>query len=285
MPKGGLGKGLGALIPQMEEGEAGTTREIRLDDITPNPFQPRKEFDEEKLAELAASIREHGLIQPLAVRPVGDRFQLIAGERRWRASRIAGLSVVPVIIHEVDERGLMEMALVENLQREDLNPLEAAQAYRRLLDEFQLTQEEVASRVGKSRPAVSNTLRLLTLPEPVQEAVANGSLSEGHARALLGLGDPKDVLKVWNQIKEQGLSVRSTEQLVRRMVRGVSRETPVRRTAPRSDADLRAVEDRLRSTLGTQVRVSGEGKRGWIAVEYYSPEDLTRLLEKITGAV
>lgn len=272
------------MIPQMEEYEAGSTREVRLDDISPNPYQPRKEFDEQKLSELAESIREHGLIQPLVVRPIGDRFQLIAGERRWRASRLAGLETVPVVVHEVDERGLMEMALVENLQREDLNPLEAAMAYRRLLDEFNFTQDEVASRVGKSRPAVSNTLRLLTLPEPVQQAVSSGELSEGHARALLGLSDPDAVLKVWQQVKAQGLSVRSTEQIVRRIVRGVSRETKTASPSKGRDADLNAVVDQLRSTLGTQVKVRGNSSRGWIEIEFYGPEDLTRIVEKISGS-
>lgn len=285
MPKGGLGKGLGALIPQMDEYDLGNTREVRLDDITPNPYQPRKEFNEEKLAELASSIREYGLLQPLVVKPVGDKFQLIAGERRWRASRMAGLTAVPVVVNDADDRGLMAIALVENLQREDLNPLEAAIAYRRLIDEFQLTQEEVAAQVGKSRPAVSNTLRLLTLPEDVQTAVASGELSEGHARALLGLSSQTDVLSIWEQIREQGLSVRATEQLVRRSVRGVSRETkkPASRGPSRKDADLVDVEDQLRTALGTQVRLKGDGSRGWIEIEYYGQEDLTRLLERILG--
>lgn len=285
MPKGGLGKGLGALIPQMNEYDLGNTREVRLDDITPNPYQPRKEFNEEKLAELASSIREYGLLQPLVVKPVGDRFLLIAGERRWRASRMAGLTTVPVVVNDADDRSLMAIALVENLQREDLNPLEAALAYRRLIDEFQLTQEEVAARVGKSRPAVSNTLRLLTLPEAVQTAVASGDLSEGHARALLGLSNESDVLSLWEQIREQGLSVRATEQLVRRVVRGVSRETkkPASRVPSRKDADLVDVEDQLRTALGTQVRLKGDGSRGWIEIEYYGQEDLTRLLERILG--
>lgn len=285
MPKGGLGKGLGALIPQMNEYDLGNTREVRLDDITPNPYQPRKEFNEEKLAELASSIREYGLLQPLVVKPVGDRFLLIAGERRWRASRMAGLTTVPVVVNDADDRSLMAIALVENLQREDLNPLEAALAYRRLIDEFQLTQEEVAARVGKSRPAVSNTLRLLTLPEAVQTAVASGDLSEGHARALLGLSNESDVLSLWEQIREQGLSVRATEQQVRRTVRGVSRETkkPASRVPSRKDADLVDVEDQLRTALGTQVRLKGDGSRGWIEIEYYGQEDLTRLLERILG--
>lgn len=285
MPKGGLGKGLGALIPQMNEYDLGNTREVRLDDITPNPYQPRKEFNEEKLAELASSIREYGLLQPLVVKPVGDRFLLIAGERRWRASRMAGLTTVPVVVNDADDRSLMAIALVENLQREDLNPLEAALAYRRLIDEFQLTQEEVAARVGKSRPAVSNTLRLLTLPEAVQTAVASGDLSEGHARALLGLSNESDVLSLWEQIREQGLSVRATEQQVRRAVRGVSRETkkPASRVPSRKDADLVDVEDQLRTALGTQVRLKGDGSRGWIEIEYYGQEDLTRLLERILG--
>ncbi|HAH95672.1 MAG TPA: stage 0 sporulation protein J [Firmicutes bacterium] len=259
---------------------------VAIADIVPNPFQPRKEFDPEKLRELADSIQEHGLIQPLAVRKVDRQYQLIAGERRWRASKLAGLTTVPVMLIETDDRGLMEMALVENLQREDLNPMEAALAYRRLIDEFDLTQEEVAVRVGRSRPAISNTMRLLTLPEPVQMAVASGEISEGHARALLGLKDPEEVIRLSQEISAQDLSVRATEQAVRNIESGVSRETkrktPLRRKI--QDPDLGAIEDQIRMILGTHVNIKGSNERGTIEIDYYSSEDLTRLLEKIVGS-
>ncbi len=285
MPKGGLGKGLEALIPQMADDKSAAIT-VAIADIVPNPFQPRKEFDPEKLRELADSIQEHGLIQPLAVRKVDRQYQLIAGERRWRASKLAGLTTVPVMLIETDDRGLMEMALVENLQREDLNPMEAALAYRRLIDEFDLTQEEVAVRVGRSRPAISNTMRLLTLPEPVQMAVASGEISEGHARALLGLKDPEEVIRLSQEISAQDLSVRATEQAVRNIESGVSRETkrktPLRRKI--QDPDLGAIEDQIRMILGTHVNIKGSNERGTIEIDYYSSEDLTRLLEKIVGS-
>lgn len=285
MPKGGLGKGLEALIPQMADDKSAAIT-VAIEDIVPNPFQPRKEFDPDRLRELADSIQEHGLIQPLAVRRVDRQYQLIAGERRWRASKLAGLTTVPVMLIETDDRGLMEMALVENLQREDLNPLEAALAYRRLIDEFNLTQEEVAARVGRSRPAISNTMRLLTLPEPVQKAVASGEISEGHARALLGLTHLEDVIKLCQEIGAQDLSVRATEQAVRNLENGVSRETK-RKIPPQrkmKDPDLGAIEDQIRLVLGTHVSINGSNERGKIEIAYYSSEDLTRLLEKIAGS-
>ena len=286
MPKGGLGKGLEALIPQMAD-DKGAAIIVAIEDIVPNPFQPRKEFNPDKLHELADSIKEHGLIQPLAVRQVGQQYQLIAGERRWRASKLAGLTTVTVVLIETDDRGLMEMALVENLQREDLNPLEAALAYRRLIDEFSLTQEEVAARVGRSRPAIANTMRLLTLPEPVQKAVASGAISEGHARALLGLKHPEDVIQLCQEISVQDLSVRATEQAVRDLESGVSRETKRKIQAPlrrkMKDPDLGAIEDQIRMILGTHVSINGSNERGKIEIDYYSSEDLTRLLEKIAG--
>jgi ParB family chromosome partitioning protein len=285
VPRGGLGKGLEALIPQMADDQSKTIT-VSIEDIVPNPFQPRKEFDPEKLRDLADSIQAHGLIQPLAVRKVNQQYQLIAGERRWRASKLAGLTTVPVVLIETDDRGLMEMALVENLQREDLNPLEAALAYRRLIDEFNLTQEEVAARVGRSRPAIANTMRLLSLPEPVQKAVATGEISEGHARALLGLKRPEDAIRLCQEISAQDLSVRATEQAVRNLESGVSRETKRKVVPPAmkiKDPDLGAIEDQIRLILGTHVRINGTNDRGKIEIDYYSSEDLTRLLEKIAG--
>lgn len=285
MPKGGLGKGLEALIPQMADDKSAAIA-VAIEDIVPNPFQPRKEFDPDKLRELADSIQEHGLIQPLAVRRVDRQYQLIAGERRWRASKLAGLTTVPVMLIETDDRGLMEMALVENLQREDLNPLEAALAYRRLIDEFNLTQEEVAARVGRSRPAIANTMRLLTLPGPVQKAIAVGEISEGHGRALLGLTRPEDIVKLCQEIGAQDLSVRATEQAVRSLENSVSRETK-RKILPQrkmKDPDLGAIEDQIRLILGTHVSINGSNERGKIEIAYYSSEDLTRLLEKIAGS-
>ena len=225
-PPRGLGKGLGALIPQLEEDELKKTQELPISQIKVNPYQPRKEFDEASLQELADSIREHGIIQPLLVRSYKDHYQLIAGERRWRAAQIVGLKFVPVVIRDYNDQQMMEIALVENLQREDLNPLEEAEAYNKLIQEFGLTQEEVAQKVGKSRPAVANTLRLLQLPEEIKQLVAKNVISMGHARTILSLTDQELQHKVCKEIIEKNLSVRETEELVYSLQqKNVTRET------------------------------------------------------------
>ena len=223
----GLGKGLGALIPELEEENLIAQTEVEINLIVPNPYQPRKEFSDEKLTELADSIKVHGIIQPLVVRENAGKYQLIAGERRLRAAKLVGLSTVPVVIKEMSEQTMMEVALVENLQRENLSPIEEAEAYRRLMNEFHLTQDDIAKKVGKSRPAVANTLRLLNLPREVQSDLNSGTLTMGHARSLLSLKTPEEQKKIWNQIKIQGLPVREPEELIRKLVEppSVSRET------------------------------------------------------------
>jgi ParB family chromosome partitioning protein len=283
--KAGLGRGLSALIP----GSAGVD-EVDIDLIAPNPEQPRTRIDPAALEELAASVRAHGLLQPLVVtRLVSDSgavsYRLIAGERRLHAARLAGLTRVPVVVREASPRGLLELALVENLQRADLGPLEEARAYRRLVDEFGLTQEAVAERVGKSRAAVANALRLLGLPAPIKDGLAEGRITEGHARALLGLPDAAARLHAYAEVVTGGLSVRQTEELVRRL-----RDAPPAPSAlPRrpggrtADADLAAIEERLRAALGTQVRLERSRGGGRIVIRFYGEEDLAALLERLLG--
>ena len=281
-----LGKGLGALTPQLEEDDLQNTQEISIEDIETNPYQPRRHFDPESLQELAASIKEHGVLQPLLVRKKDPGYQLIAGERRLRAAKQAGLSTVPVVVKALDDRTVMEIALVENLQREDLNPLEEAEAYQRLITEFNLTQEEVAKAVGKSRPAIANTLRLLNLPEPIQQLVANGQLTMGHARALLSLERPEEQLYISEKIITEKLSVRETEEIVRQTrLSGVSRETPgeeeekKQKERQKIDPNLQAIIDDMTRLFGTKVRIKKNGERGKIEIEYYSPEEFERITE------
>lgn len=268
-----LGRGLGALIPQMPErsspaGEP-TPRMVRLADIQPNPVQPRQSFTETALEELAASIREKGILQPLLVRRRASGFELVAGERRLRAAQRAGLDEVPVIIRDVDDSELLEIALIENIQRENLNALEEARAYKRLADEFRLTQDEIATRVSKDRSTVANTLRLLQLPAEVQAAIESGELSAGHARALVSVASDLEKLALARQIISKKLSVRDAERL--------AKSTP-----GKLDADVRAAEESLRATLGTKVRLlnrkNGSGK---IEIEYYSLDELNGLLGRL----
>jgi len=283
-----LGKGLGALIPQLEEEDLQSTLEIPLAEIEINPDQPRRNFDPESLQELAESIKIHGVLQPLLVRKKDLGYQLIAGERRLRAAKLAGLERVPVIIKDLDDRTVMEIALVENLQREDLNPLEEAQAYRRLLDEFNLTQEEVAKAVGKSRSAIANTVRLLQLPEAIQQMVLKDQLTMGHARALLGLTETEQQLFLGEKIVKENLSVRETEELVRLMNSSiVSRETGEEKKKEREtgkgrqklDPNLQAIVEDMTRLFGTKVRIKSSGNRGKIEIEYYSQEELERITE------
>jgi ParB family chromosome partitioning protein len=278
--KRGLGRGLSALIPGAE-GAGGTALEIPLAELESNPEQPRRHFDSAALEELAATIRTHGVLTPVVVRRAGHGYQLVAGERRVRAARLAGLTRIPAIVKEASNAQALEMALVENLQREDLNPVEAAEAYRRLIEEFGLTQEEVAGRLGRDRSSVANALRLLRLPRRLREDVAAGTLSEGHARALLGLEKTPDQLRARDLILKRGLTVRATEALVRRLRRGV--RSPGGR--PKSgDPNIQALEDRLRVALGTKVRIVRNGKGGILEVSFFSDEDLTRLVELMAGS-
>ena len=276
----GLGKGLEALIPVGEE-PTGGLRQIPVTAITPNPMQPRTALDPEALAELAASIGEHGLLQPLVVARQGpERYQLIAGERRWQAARLAGLETVPVVIKEATPQQLLELALVENIQRADLNPLEEAAAYRQLVDEFGLTQEQVAARVGKSRVAVTNTLRLLKLPPQVQQALADGTIREGHARALLALPTPEAQVAALKTVVNQALSVRQTEELVRRL----RAEPPTAKPQPPSDPEIEALEARFRGVLGTKVTLHKNRKgRGRLVIHFYSEEELQAIYDLIIG--
>lgn len=284
----GLGRGLGAFFPEMEEDLLQQSPvEIPIAEIVPNPFQPRREFSPESLEELAESIKTHGVLQPLLVRKVDGKHQLIAGERRLRAAKMAGLFTVPVVLKDIDDRTAMEIALVENLQREDLNPLEEAEAYKKLMDEFQLTQEEIAKTVGKSRSAITNTLRLLNLPEEVRDRLVEKKITPGHARALLGLETSEDQIAACEEILKRDLSVRETEELVRQWAKGnVSRETSTeskipRRKIPGISLQLQALMEDLTRALGTKVSIKsrGEKKGGRIEIEYYSPEELERIVE------
>ena len=279
-----LGKGLSALIPDAPEPRLGPL-EVDVDRLSPNALQPRGQVDDERLADLARSIKSNGVIQPIIVRKVGDRFQIIAGERRWRAARQAGLLRVPVVVREVakgQERSLLEMALIENIQRENLNPIDEAHAYRRLSVEFRLTQEGIADAVGKDRSSVANYLRLLKLPDDVRADVAAGTLSMGHARALLGLTDEADQRRTARDVISQNLSVRETESLVKKISEGGKSPAAARKSRT-VDVHTRAAEDRLRLALGTRVRIVRQGTRGRIEVDFGSEDELIRIYEQLTG--
>ncbi len=277
-PRKALGRGLGALIPGAGPGSQAGAVELPVDRIRPNRLQPRTAFGGESQADLEASIREHGVLQPVLVRPVADGYELIAGERRWRAAAGAGLRTVPALVRHLDDRGALEASLVENLQREDLNPMERAAAYRRLMDEFDLTQEALARRVGRSQPSVANTLRLNGLPAEVQASLAAGRITEGHARALLAIGDTRRLLSVWKEVEAKGLSVRETESRAR--ARAISREIPGRRQ--KDAGEISIIEQRLQDALGTQVRLHLRRQgAGEVRIVFYSPADLERLVETL----
>jgi ParB family chromosome partitioning protein len=287
----GLGKGLGALIPP---GDAAASRppagvaDVPVDDIAPNPRQPRDSIETAALQELAESIRTHGLIQPLVLTlapPDGPvRYYLVAGERRWRAARLAGLKAVAAIVKDVTPQGMLELALVENLQRADLNPLEEAGAYQSLVEEFGLTQEVVAARVGKSRVAVTNSLRLLQLPDAAKEAVIAGQIKEGHARALLGLREDSLIEQALAMVIEDDLSVRQTEELVRRMQQAASERVANEKADEEEDnPETRQLETRLRDTLGTKVNLYRSRRGGRIVIHFYSEEELSAIYDMIVG--
>ncbi len=280
----GLGKGLDALIPS--GGEAPGLRKVSVDAIVPNPMQPRSVFDEEMLQELADSIRQMGLIQPLIVQRMSGgeatqppRYQLITGERRWRAAQLAGLRHVDVVVKEATPQEMLELALVENIQRADLNPLEEAHAYAQLSDEFGLTQEQIAERVGRSRVSVTNTLRLLRLPGDIHELLLSEQLAEGHARALLMLEAQEEQVVVGKEVAKKGLSVRQTEELVRRYQRK-EREAGRKQTrSPETDA----LEKEFREALGTKVELFRSRKGGRLVIHFYSEEDLENLYDQLVG--
>lgn len=284
MAKRGLGRGLSALLPEVKE-ISSEVRHLNIDLIVAGRHQPREDFDQEKLEELAASIRSHGVIQPVVVRPLGDgRYELVAGERRWRACRLAGVKEVPALVRNLSERDVAEIALIENLQREDLNPLEEARAYQALITEYGLTQEEVGARVGKSRPVIANALRLLQLPPTIQEMLRAGELTAGHARALLAVEDEKVQLQVANRVVQQKLSVRETEDLVRKLQSREKKGRPLVKGEEKKSTDwsLMSVEEVLEERLGTVVKVRPLQKGGRIEIYYYSREELHRLVEELT---
>jgi ParB family chromosome partitioning protein len=276
-PRSGLGKGLDALIPASSQPQEGILQ-VPVDSVRRNPRQPRMHFDPQELEELTASVREHGILQPLIVSAEADgSYTLIAGERRLEAARRAGLRTVPVLVRQIGERGRLELALIENLQRADLNPLEEAEAYRQLHEEFGLSHEEIARRVGKSRVAITNTLRLLSLAQPLKQALLEGAISEGHARALLTLSTPEAQVAALRTVLQQGLTVRQTEELVRKL----SGERPQPKPARLPPPEIQALEERLRASLGTKVSLRHSRKGGVIAIHYYSEEELNALLEKL----
>ena len=279
MTRKALGQGLNALLRTVETTTSGLA-EVAVDQIDANPFQPRRTFAADKLKELADSIRASGMVQPVLLRRADGRYQLIAGERRWRAARQAGLTVIPAVVREIGDRDALELALTENLLREDLNQIEAAQGYALLQQKHGLSHEEIAERLGLDRSTVTNTLRLLRLPPEVQQMIVEGAISAGHARALLGLESPEAQLHLAKLIVKQGLSVRQAENLV--ALRG-SKPTkkPDAEEAPKLDANVRAAVLEMERALGTRVKVHGDEKRGKIEISYFSAEDLNRIYEWI----
>ncbi len=273
-----LGKGLGALIgevPEQKEKYSDGMNMVSVNDIDPNASQPRKHFDSEKLEELSQSISTYGIVQPIIVQKNGKRFTIIAGERRYRAARLAELKEVPVIVKEYSQAELMEVSLVENLQREDLNPIEEAQAMRMLMDEYHLTQDELSTRLGKSRSAVANTLRLLALPEAVRSLVISGDLSSGHARCLVALERDEDKQRLAMKIVSQGLSVRAAEELVKALSKQMQKENKKQRITP----EIEEAEKSLTAALGTRVKITGDIRRGKIILQYYNQDQLNTLYD------
>lgn len=280
MKKGGLGKGLDVLFAQNTLEDDARTVSLPIEEVVPNRNQPRKQFDEEALGELSASIAQHGVLQPLLVRPLADgTYQLVAGERRWRASRMAGLTEVPVVIREMTEQEAAELALIENLQREDLNPMEEALGYQTLMETYGMTQEQTAQVVNKSRPAVANALRLLHLPEPVAQLVSAGTLPAGHARTVLSFEGEEAQIAMARAAVERGLSVRELERLAK-AAQKAPRQTP----HTRRDSFYDEVELALRETLGRQVKVTAGGKGGTLQLPFFDVEDLRALAKRLADA-
>ena len=278
MEKRGLGKGLSSLIPGANwKEERAAPLEIALDAISFNPYQPRKSYDDEKLQDLIRSVRVHGILQPVVVRPKAEgTYELVAGERRLRAASEAGLTKIPAVVRELTNEQSLEVALIENLQREDISPIEAARAYRRLAEEFGLSQDDIAFRVGKSRPSVANTLRLLNLPTEIQMSLEKGDITEGHARALLSISDPEAQQRTWRTVVGERLSVREAE----RISKDGASSTVSRETIPilEKDANILDIEDRLRRLFGSKVSIRSRQGRGKIDIEFYSQDDLERIL-------
>ncbi len=297
-----LGRGLSALLPNAGAAPThanpveaprpqGGVLQLAIEDVQPDKKQPRQNFDDDRIEELAASIKVKGVIQPILVRRDGEKFRIIAGERRWRAAGRAGLKTVPALVREVSERQAFELALIENIQRADLNPVEEAEAFRRLIEEHQLTQEACAERLGKDRSVIANALRLLRLPEEVKSALASGALAMGHARALLGLGDDEAIKKASAQVIDRGLSVRETEKLVRKAkapgkdAAKTEDAADAERSAASTSPQVRSLEEQLQRALGTRVKLLDKGGgKGRIEIEFFSHEELDRLLARLLGA-
>lgn len=280
MQKRGLGKGLSALIPDNSILTGGRTIiNVDINRITPNPRQPREEFNQETLAELAESIKAQGIVQPILARPRNGKYELVAGERRWRAARKAGLSIIPAIIKDFSDEESLELALVENLQREDLNPMDEAEAYAKLAEEFHLTQSDIAKKVGKDRSTIANIMRLLELPREIQVSIRRSQLTVGHARPILALSTETERISLWKEILRNNLTVRDVEQIVHGSSSGVKRNRKRKLTKNEELVDLTEL---LTTHLGTRVRINGSTKKGKIEIDYYSQEDLERIIEALT---
>ena len=287
MTRRALGRGLSALLPDTQATGSEELSEIDINLIEPNSLQPRTNFDNEQLENLAQSIRANGIIQPLLVRRLDEgRYQLIAGERRWRAAQKAELQRVPAIIRDIPDDKILELALIENIQRQELNPIEEAQAYKKLIDTLGLTQEMVAQRVGRDRTFITNYIRLLRLPEDIQRLVEQEKISMGHARALLGVDDVEIQRKIAQNVIDQALSVRETERAIRKIIEGASAAASVARTQPQNDANIRAAESKLRRRFSSQVRIitNQNGEGGKIEIEFYSENDLQRVYQLLVGS-
>ena len=272
----GLGKGINALFPGEDLEPLEVVQQISLVDIKPNPYQPRKVFDEEALKELAESIKEHGVLQPIIVRKKGSKFEIVVGERRYRASQEVGLEEIPAVVRELNDQQMMELAILENLQREDLTPIEEAEAYQKLMEHLSLTQEQLAFRLGKSRPHIANHIRLLSLPEEVRTAISIGELSMGHGRALLGLKKKKTIPLIMQKTLKENLNVRQLEALVQRLNDNVPRET---KQEENKDIFTKEKESELREIFGTSVSITKNKNKGKIEIEFYSEDDLERILQ------
>ena len=271
-----LGKGINALFSEIEKIEGETVEEIPLKEIRPNPYQPRKYFSEEGIADLKQSILEHGVLQPIIVRKSIKGYEIVVGERRYRAAKAAGLKKIPAVVRSLTDEKMMELAVLENLQREDLTPIEEASAYQMLLDRLEITQEQLAKRLGKSRPHIANMVRLLSLPQEIQELLHEGKISMGHGRALLGLKDKKKIPSVVDKVIKEGLNVRQLEELIQQLNHNVSRETKKRKK--KKDLFLMEQENVLRERFGTTVKIKKGKRKGKIEIEFFSYDDLNRIL-------
>jgi ParB family chromosome partitioning protein len=275
----GLGKGLNAFFTNVDVGKEETVQEIKLKELRPNPYQPRKTFQQETIDELKASIIEHGILQPLVVRKSIKGFEIVVGERRFRAAKEAKLETVPAVVRELSEQQMMELAVLENLQREDLNPIEEGLAYQMLMEKLKLTQEEVAKRLGKSRPHIANHIRLLSLPQKIQELISTGKITMGHGRALLGIRQKAKLPILVEKIMNEALNVRQLEKLIQQLNENVSRET--KRPENKKDVFIKERENFLRERFGTTVNIKQNKDKGKIEIEFFSQEDLERILEML----